>query len=101
MEPRKAPIQVRAEDGVMNSRHTIAAISKISLVAISGLLVLGCAGAPVYTDHYNPAPVGVTASPQTIGKDVLGGTRHVVQVEDRKAGIGIAETTEPLLDQSG
>jgi hypothetical protein len=85
----------------MKSRHTITAIAKFSLVAISGLLFLGCAGGPVYTDHYHPVPVGVTASPQTIGKDVLGGTRHVVRVEQREEGLGIAEATEPLLDQSG
>jgi hypothetical protein len=85
----------------MNSGHTIAAISKISLVAISGFLFLGCASGPVYTDHYNPVPAGVTASPQTTGKDILGGTRHVVQTQERQEGIGIAEETEPLLDQSG
>ncbi len=46
-------------------------------------------------------PVGVSASPKTIGEEVLGGMRHVVRAEEREKGISIAERTEPLLDQSG
>jgi hypothetical protein len=86
----------------MNFRSMIPAIFTLFAIAVSGLLFLGCAGGPVYSGQYHPVPVGVTATPKaSIGQEALGGVRHVVQFQQRQAGVGIAEQTEPLLDQSG